>query len=169
VGSLLLSAPLLISVLSIIVGAITLLCWTYGRLIRSERRTGCRFKTLKLVLHLNNQALLAGGILFAAAWLLLGRSPGRFFGSVDIDDLDSILFAGMILSSPAPALTVIIPSLFVFFLSRSIAGNILYGPQYGSPNISWVVRNLKILRSRRDEATLALRSSRASISRSWRR
>lgn len=152
----LLFAPLLISVLSIIFGAVTLLCWTYGRLKGSQRLSGLRSKRLNLARHINNQTLLASGILFAVGWLCFGRNPGGFFGSTDFNHADSAIFLAMILGRPALVLPSIIPSLLVFFLSLSIAGNILYGPQYELPNISRVITNLKILRSPRDEATLTL-------------
>ena len=99
-GAVLLFAPLLISILSIIVGAITLLCWAYGRLMRKQRVSGQRFKRLKLARHINNQALLASGILFAAAWLLFGRHPEGIlaFGGLDFDNANSVIFAAMIFS-----------------------------------------------------------------------
>lgn len=149
-------APLLISLLSIIFGTVTLFCWTYGRFIKSQRPSGHRSKRLALARHINNQTFIASGILFAAGWLYFGRNPGGFFGSPDFHDAHFALFGTMLLGGTALVLPIIIPSLLVFFLSLSIAGNVLYGPQYDLPNISRVITNLKILRSRRDEATLTL-------------
>ena len=46
--------------------------------------------------------------------------------------------------------------MLVFFSFLPVARNVLYGAQYDAPPISRVITNIKILRSRRDEATLTL-------------
>ena len=72
----LLFAPLLISLLSIIFGVVTFFSWTYGCLKTSRRPSGYHSKTLASARHINNQTLLASGILFAAGWLGFGLNSG---------------------------------------------------------------------------------------------
>jgi hypothetical protein len=149
-------ATLLISLLSIISGVVTLFSWMYGRLKISQRPSGTRSKMLASARHINYQTLLASGILFAACWLGFGLDSGGFLGHTEFRDANFTLFAAMLLGSPAIVLPVIIPSLLVFFSFLPVAGNVLYGAQYDAPPISRVITNIKILRSRRDEATLTL-------------
>jgi hypothetical protein len=152
----LLFGPLLISLLSIIFGVVTLFCWTYGRLRTNQRPSGRRSKTLASARHINNQSLLASGILFAVGWLGFGLNSGGFLGNTDFSNWNSALFTVMLLGGPAFVLPVIIPSLLAFFSFLSVAGNVLYGAQYDAPPIYLVITNITILRSRRDEATLTL-------------
>jgi len=147
--------PLSLSVLSIIFGITTFCDWAYRRFLVTQRPSRCS-RTLEFARRINNRTLLVSGIILAAGWLSFGRNPAGIFGSTDFHDAHFAFFALMLLGGPALVLPVIIPSLLVFFISRSIAGNILYGPQYESRRISRVITNLKILRSRRDEATLTL-------------
>lgn len=149
-------APLLISLLSIILGVVTLFSWMCGRLKTSHRPSGHRSETMASARHINNQTLLVGGILFAAGWLGFGNNSGGFFGNTEFHDANFALFAAVLLGGPALVLLVLIPSLLVFFSFLPFARNVLYGAQYDAPPISRVVTNIKILRSRRDEATLTL-------------
>ncbi|WP_271609901.1 MULTISPECIES: esterase/lipase family protein [unclassified Bradyrhizobium] len=147
--------PWLLSLLSIIFGIITFCVWVYRALLATQRPSR-RSRTLEFARRINNHTLLVSSIIFAASWLSFGRNSAGIFGSTDSHDANFALFALLLLGGAVVVLPVIIPSLLVFFASRSIAGNILYGPQYESPKISRVSSNLKILRSRRDEATLTL-------------
>jgi len=126
------SAVCLILLLSIVFGATTFFSRAYQTIRKKQPICGSRSRALSSAKRINNQSLLASGLLFCSSWFAFG------------------LYVAI------PIFPVFLPALLLFFLSTSTVGDFLYGYRYETPSVRRIIPNLTILRSQRDEASLAL-------------
>ncbi|WP_201841412.1 hypothetical protein [Microvirga zambiensis] len=121
-----------ITFLSVLIGAITFVSSAYQVVRKKKPSIDTHSTAINSAKRINNKSLLASGLLFCAGLLLFGFYPA------------AILILNLL------------PAIFLLFLGISKASDFLYGAPYNTPSIRQSIPNLAILRSQRDEASLAL-------------
>jgi hypothetical protein len=118
--------------LSLLFGVITFWRDAYRRLRKKETSAGKYYRALSVVKSINYRSLVTAGALFVFSWISFGPETA------------AIVFF------------VVFPSLNVMFTFMSLLPHFLYATNYKAPPAQQDIAHLKILRSKRDEASLAL-------------